>query len=89
MTANTRPKIDDQQCIRQLISEELILEGHQVCSLGDAESVREHLQLFQTDLVLLDLFLDGPDGFGVFEDIKYRHIRANRNPAKHLSCMAE
>jgi two-component system response regulator GlrR len=65
--------IDDQSGVRQLISEELILEGHQVRSLGDAESVRGHLQRFRPDIVLLDLYLDGPEGFGVFEDIKCQH----------------
>jgi len=65
--------IDDQPCVRQIISEELILEGHQVRSLGDTELVREHLQCFQTDLVLLDLFLDGFKGFGVCRDIKWRY----------------
>ncbi|MBW1858936.1 MAG: response regulator [Deltaproteobacteria bacterium] len=65
--------IDDQSGVRQLISEELILEGHQVRSLGDTKSAREHLQRSRPDLVLLDLYLDGPEGFGVLEDIKYRH----------------
>jgi DNA-binding response OmpR family regulator len=62
--------VDDQPCVRQIISEELILEGYQVRSLGDTESVREHLQLFRPDLVLLDLYLDGLEGFKVLEDIK-------------------
>lgn len=65
--------IDDQSCVRQLISEELILEGHKVHGLSGAQLVREHLQCLQPDLVLLDLFLDGPEGFGVFQDIKWRH----------------
>lgn len=55
--------VDDQSRVRQLISEELIFEGHQVHGLGKAESVREHLQGFQPDVVLLDLFLDGFEGF--------------------------
>ncbi|MBW2170851.1 MAG: response regulator, partial [Deltaproteobacteria bacterium] len=54
--------IDDQSGVRQLISEELILEGHQVRSLGDTKSAREHLQRSRPDLVLLDLYLDGPEG---------------------------
>ena len=62
--------VDDQSCVRQLISEELIFEGHQVHGLGKAESVREHLQGFQPDLVLLDLFLNGFQGFEVCREIK-------------------
>lgn len=62
--------IDDQSCVCQLISEELVFEGHQVHSLGKAKLVREHLQNFKPDLVLLDLFLDGFEGFEVCRDIK-------------------
>jgi len=62
--------VDDQACIRELLSEELISEGYRVATAGDAESVSGHLRFSQPDLVLLDLYLDGPDGIGVFEDIK-------------------
>ncbi len=68
--------VDDQPCVQQLLSEELIREGYRVASVGDAKSVREHLIFFQPDLVLLDLYLDGPEGFGLLEDIKrqYPHL---------------
>ena len=69
--------VDDQPCIRELLSEELICEGYRVAAVGDAESVRGHLRSSQPDLVLLDLYLDGPDEFGLFRDIKrqYPHLR--------------
>ena len=62
--------IDDQQCIRELISEELISEGYEVHGLGDAKSVKVNLRFSKPDLVLLDLYLDEADGFGVLHDIK-------------------
>jgi DNA-binding response OmpR family regulator len=62
--------VDDQQCVREFISEELTFEGHRVDGVWDVESVRGHLRFSQPDLVLLDLFLDGADGFGVFDEIK-------------------
>lgn len=62
--------IDDQQCVRELISEELISEGYRVHSLGDAKSVKVNLRFSKPDLVLLDLYLDEADGFGVLHDIK-------------------
>jgi DNA-binding NtrC family response regulator len=62
--------IDDQQCVRELISEELISEGYWVHSLGDAKSVKVNLRFSKPDLVLLDLCLDEADGFGVLHDIK-------------------
>jgi DNA-binding NtrC family response regulator len=65
--------VDDQTCVRQLLSEELILEGHRVHDVGDAQSVRGHLRFSQPDLVLLALYLDGAEGFSLFEDIKRRY----------------
>jgi len=62
--------VDDQQCIRELLSEELIREGYRVVTTGDAESVIGHLRFSRPDLVLLDLYLDGPDGWEVLRDIK-------------------
>ena len=61
---------DDQQCVRELISEELISEGYRGHSLGDAKSVKVNLRFSKPDLVLLDLYLDETDGFGVLHDIK-------------------
>ena len=65
--------VDDQQCVRKLLSEELIPEGHRVHVLGSAESVSGHLRFSKPDLVLLDLYLDGPEGFGLFKDIKRKY----------------
>lgn len=65
--------VDDQRCVRELLSEELMLEGYRVCALGDAESTCGHLRFSQSDLVLLDLYLDGAEGFSLFEDIKRRY----------------
>ncbi len=62
--------VDDQACVRELLSEELISEGYRVATAGDVESVRGHLRFSKPDLVLLDLYLDGPDGIGVLHDIK-------------------
>lgn len=62
--------VDDQPCIREILSEELILEGYRVAMAGDVESVRGNLRFSKPDLVLLDLYLDGAEGFGVLRDIK-------------------
>lgn len=62
--------IDDQACIRRLVSDVLIANGYEVQAVGDAQSVNERLASFQPDLVLLDLYLDGPDGFDLLKDIK-------------------
>jgi two-component system response regulator (stage 0 sporulation protein F) len=65
--------VDDQPCVRALLSEELVHEGYRVEGLGDAESVRTRLRFMRPDLVLLDLYLDGPDGWELLRDIKRQH----------------
>jgi DNA-binding NtrC family response regulator len=62
--------VDNQPCVRQLLSHELICEGYGVATAGNAKSARGHLKCSQPDLVLLDLCLDGFDGFGLLKDIK-------------------
>ncbi|MBW1743678.1 MAG: response regulator, partial [Deltaproteobacteria bacterium] len=65
--------VDDQACIREVISEELASEGHLVTLAGDAESVKGHVRFSEPDLVLLDLYLDGPDGISVLHDLKRQY----------------
>lgn len=62
--------VHDQPCVRELISEALTLEGYHVHGVGDAESVREHLQSSQPDMVLLDSCLEGLEGFELLEEVK-------------------
>ena len=62
--------VDDQACVRQLLTAELTLEGYCAASVGDTESVISHILSCRPDLVLLDLCLDGLEGFSLFDDIK-------------------
>ncbi|NVL90975.1 MAG: response regulator [Desulfobacterales bacterium] len=62
--------VDDQACVRELFSQELLREGYRVACIGDAGSVTGHLRSSRPDLVLLDLCLDGLEGFDVLRDIK-------------------
>ena len=62
--------VDDQKCIRELVAEELIYEGYHVAGIGNVESINEHLKASRPDLVLLDLYLDGPNGWNVLDEIK-------------------
>jgi DNA-binding NtrC family response regulator len=62
--------VDDQECVRQLLTEELTSEGYQVTSADDVESAKKRVSFFEPDLVLLDLHLEGPQGFKLLEDIK-------------------
>ena len=62
--------VDDQLCVQELLTAELTLEGYYVASSGDAGSAKRRLSSFRPDVVILDLYLDGPDGFALFEDVK-------------------
>ena len=62
--------VDDQSYVRQLLSEELANEGYRVASVGDAESIWGYLRDSPPDVVLLDLYLDGFEGWEVLSDIK-------------------
>ncbi len=64
--------VDDQPYMEELFSRDLIDEGHQVVCVGDAESVRKCLDSSLPDMVLLDLYLKGFDGWEVLRDIKNR-----------------
>lgn len=62
--------VDDQPYVGEILSEELAYEGHQFSSAGDVDSVRRHLENSRTDLVLLDLYLEGFEGWNVLQTIK-------------------
>ena len=65
--------VDDQTSIQELIAENLLLEGYEVAKAGDPDSAKMHLYSSPPDLVLLDLYLDGPEGFRLFRDIKQQY----------------
>ena len=65
--------VDDQPCIQQFLADELASEGYRVATTGDAASVRGHLRFSAPDLVVLDLYLDGPDGIALLHDIKRQY----------------
>jgi len=68
--------VDDQTCIQELIAEHLLFEGYEVATAGNPDSAKAHLHRSPPDLVLLDLYLDGPEEFRLFQDIKrqYSHL---------------
>lgn len=62
--------VDDQPYLGELFSQELVDEGYGVVSVPSAESVILHLRRSKPDLVLLDLYLDGCEGWDVLRQIK-------------------
>ncbi len=68
--------VDDQACVRELLREELAGEGYRVTAVPGAEDAMVCLKLLRPVLVLLDLYLDGPDdGWEVLNKIKQRYPR--------------
>ena len=67
--------VDDQPHMQELLSEELKDMGCEVESVDDVESVRRCFEDSSPDLVLLDLYLKGFDGWEVLQDIKRWHPR--------------
>ena len=65
--------VDDQRCIRQLVSEELTQEGYSVKGVANAASLWKHLVSSPPDLLLLDLYLDDANGFSLLRDVKRQH----------------
>jgi len=65
--------IDDQPYIQELFLQKLMDEGYKVLSTGDAESAKVYLENSKPDLVLLDLFLNGFDGWNVLHEIKRKN----------------
>ena len=65
--------VDDQPHLQEFLSQELKDEGYNIASLSDAQSVSGYLENSKPDLVLLDLYLNGFEGWDVLHDIKSRY----------------
>jgi len=62
--------VDDQPCVRKLISQELIQEGHEVESFAIPSLLMEHLKSTLPDLVLLEPHFHGSQGWELLRYIK-------------------
>jgi two-component system response regulator (stage 0 sporulation protein F) len=62
--------VDDQSYVSDLLADELTEEGHSITTISDTQRIWDHLDDSPVDIVLLDLFLDGPQGWKVLDRIK-------------------
>lgn len=77
--------VDDDNNIAELISLYLLKECFDTCIVNDGESALKEFDLYQPNLILLDLMLPGIDGYQVC-----REIRAKANtPIIMLSAKGE
>src|SRR5690606_6324653 len=60
--------VDDEIGIRELLSEILADEGHQVALAGSASEARRHREHERPDLVLLDIWMPDTDGISLLKE---------------------
>jgi len=70
---------DDDQSIRFVLSDMLRRDGWAVDAVDDGAAVEEHLEQQRYDLLLLDLYMPGMNGFEVLRRI--RHAASTVHPA--------
>ncbi|MFO8091125.1 MAG: response regulator [Desulfatiglandaceae bacterium] len=62
--------IDDQPHLGELLAEDLSMEGHRVICLKEAEDAMEELRSGRSDMVLLELYLNGFERWDLLHRIK-------------------
>ncbi len=62
--------VEDEHSLRESISMNLEMEGHEVVAVGDGAKAVETFQQQRFDLIILDVMLPEMDGFAVCEKIR-------------------
>ena len=62
--------VDDEEYIRQLYSEELGEEGHEVVTAASGHDLLKRIALVQPEVVILDIRLGDYDGLKLLQDIR-------------------
>jgi two-component system phosphate regulon response regulator OmpR len=62
--------VDDDERIRNLLSQYLIKEGFIVSTANGAEEARKKIQLIKFDLIILDIMMPGDDGLTLTKEIR-------------------
>ena len=65
--------VDDEEYIRQLYTEELSEEGHEVSSLASGHELLGKIDFFQPEAVILDIKLVDYNGLELLHEIRNRH----------------
>jgi len=65
--------VDDEEYIRRFYVEELSEEGYEVVTLASGHNLLRKVNLFQPDLIILDIKLMDYDGLELLQEIRCHH----------------
>ena len=65
--------VDDDERIRNLLSQYLVKEGFIVSTASGAEQARKKIQLIEFDLIILDIMMPGDDGLTLTKEIRDKY----------------
>lgn len=69
--------VDDDQALGEFLKKCMMREGHQVEWVGDGEAALAQAELFNPELIILDLSLPKLDGMDVLVELRAREIDAS------------
>lgn len=64
--------VDDDREIRDLLARFLTKQGYRVTAVADGRAMRQALEEWKIDLIVLDLMLPGEDGLALCRDLRTR-----------------
>ena len=65
--------VDDEEHIRRYYTDELSDEGYEVSTLANGHNLLKEIELFQPEVVVLDIRLADYDGLELLQEIRNRH----------------
>lgn len=68
--------VDDENHIREWYSHELSLQGHKVTSMESSRDLINKVEMFQADLIILDIGLVGSDDLKKLHQIRKTHRKS-------------
>jgi CheY-like chemotaxis protein len=68
---------EDNEAIRELVTEILVSRGFEVIQAQDGHEALQQFETAKPDLVLLDIQMPGMDGYSVFQAIRKNPIAAS------------
>lgn len=68
--------LEDEPTIREVLTEYMVMSGYEVVGTGNGDRAMELLKQEPFDMAVLDIMVEGTDGFGVLQFIKDQQIPA-------------